>query len=167
MQKKDGTENKAMSSAEANELRARTEAAEANERSLAAALIKSAGPEALTDAALPRPGKLVRVQFLRNYTFGGLIAARRGSYISAPFSARLGDIFDLPEALYERLHKKYETANPLFEADAKKWQPQSIHRVTGVNAKTGQVEADVVTYEVDDLIKKAVPVGLPRAPQAD
>ena len=165
MEKKESAQNKGLSSAEKADLQARTEAAEANERSLAAALIREAGPEALVNATLPRPGKLVRVQFLRQYSFGGLPAARYGDYVAAPFSAREGDIVDMPEALYDRLQRKYETANPLMESDSKKWVRQTLHRLDGFDRDSGKPKVTAVHREPKQLEEEAVPVGLPKAKQ--
>jgi hypothetical protein len=163
MQRKQGTQDKAMSSDNAAEARAAV--AEATAANMAAKLIEVAGPQALKEAVMPSSA-LVRVQFLRSYSFGGLPGPRKGSFTAAPFSAREGDIFDMPQDLLERLSYAHE-AKPLFERDESKWQPMKILRALLFNPDTGKRDRqDITTLTVDDLVKKCKPVGLPKSPQA-
>lgn len=158
MEDKKGASNKSMD-------QARATVAEENMKNMAAKLIEVAGPKALADAIMPEISEFVRVQFVRDYSFGGLPGPRKNSFVAAPFSVAAGEIADLPKDLHDRLADKYDDARPLFTSNDKDWKSQWARGGLVFDPEKGKHVPRVTERKVDELKKVARTVGLPKSPQ--
>lgn len=156
---REGATDKATLIRERDEALALAARSNAQAQEAIAAVMQQFGKSAMALITPQQAGKLVRVQFTRAYSFGGLPGVKALTYRIKPFTVKAGEIRDVPEEVFLRVSSKHPT---LMEADRKKWTPRKIVRGRKFDQKAEKWIADIVEVSIEDLESYCYVVGYPR-----